>query len=87
MRLGQRITLPIIVATSLDPKLFTTLTILPAIGIITTNHFLLAPRKRRKLSSCVSLFLSLSNRLIANQLVFLSKQETKGAEERTRGVY
>ncbi|GAA6008078.1 hypothetical protein JCM11491_001873 [Sporobolomyces phaffii] len=51
MRLGQRITLPVIVSTSFDPKLFTTLTVLPAIGIITTNHFLLAPRKRRKLSS------------------------------------
>ncbi|GAA5945002.1 J domain-containing protein [Sporobolomyces koalae] len=51
MRLGQRITLPIIVSTSLDPKLFTTLTLLPAIGVVTTNHFLLAPRKRRKLSS------------------------------------
>ncbi|GAA5881824.1 hypothetical protein JCM16303_006467 [Sporobolomyces ruberrimus] len=51
MRLGQRITLPIIVSTSLDARLFTTLTLLPAIGIITTNHYLLAPRKRRNLSS------------------------------------
>ncbi|GAA5899937.1 J domain-containing protein [Sporobolomyces salmoneus] len=51
MRLGQRITLPIIVSTSFDPRLFTTLTVIPAIGIITTNHFLLAPRKQRKLSS------------------------------------
>ncbi|GAA5954100.1 hypothetical protein JCM3765_005290 [Sporobolomyces pararoseus] len=51
IRLGQRITLPIIVSTSFDPKLFTTLTVIPAIGIITTNHYLLAPRRKRKLSS------------------------------------
>ncbi|GAA6064253.1 hypothetical protein JCM10212_006402 [Sporobolomyces blumeae] len=50
IRLGQRITLPVIVSTSLDPKLFVTLTLGPAVGILATNHFVLAPRKRRKLS-------------------------------------
>ncbi|GAA5847146.1 hypothetical protein JCM3766R1_001726 [Sporobolomyces carnicolor] len=51
MRLGQRISLPIIVSTSFDPALFSTLTVVPAFAIITTNYFLLAPRQQRKLSA------------------------------------
>ncbi|CEQ39371.1 SPOSA6832_00882, partial [Sporobolomyces salmonicolor] len=50
-RLGQRIHLPILVASSFDAPLFATLTILPAAGMIATNYWILAPRKRRRVTS------------------------------------
>ncbi|GAA5865759.1 hypothetical protein JCM1840_003250 [Sporobolomyces johnsonii] len=50
-RLGQRIHLPFLVASSFDAPLFATLTILPAAGMIAANYWVLAPRKRRRVTS------------------------------------
>lgn len=52
-RLGQRINLPIIIASSFDARLFAGFTLLPAVGIIATNHFVLEPRKRKRVSGYV----------------------------------
>lgn len=56
-RLGQRINLPIIIASSFDARLFAGFTLLPAVGIIATNHFVLEPRKRKRVSGYVFFFL------------------------------
>ncbi|GAA5995264.1 J domain-containing protein [Rhodotorula paludigena] len=50
-RLGQKLNLPIIVSSGLDLRLAAGFTLVPALGIIATNHFVLAPRKRQKLTS------------------------------------
>ncbi|GAA5826819.1 hypothetical protein JCM11251_002905 [Rhodosporidiobolus azoricus] len=49
-RLGQRLSFPLIISSAFDSRLFLGFTIVPAVGIIATNHFVLAPRKRRGLS-------------------------------------
>ncbi|GAA6043498.1 hypothetical protein JCM8097_002241 [Rhodosporidiobolus ruineniae] len=49
-RLGQRLNFPILVSSGFEPKLFLGFTVVPAVGIIATNHFILAPRQRKKLS-------------------------------------
>lgn len=53
-RLGQRINLPVIVSSAFDSRLFIGFTLVPALGIIATNHFVLAPRQRKRLSGYVS---------------------------------
>ncbi|GAA5984771.1 hypothetical protein JCM10908_003497 [Rhodotorula pacifica] len=49
-RLGQRINLPIIIASSFDARLFAGFTLLPAVSIIAANHLVLEPRKRKRIS-------------------------------------
>ncbi|TNY23815.1 hypothetical protein DMC30DRAFT_439588 [Rhodotorula diobovata] len=49
-RLGQRLTLPVIISSSLDWRLFAGFTIVPALGIVASNQLVLAPRRRRQLS-------------------------------------
>lgn len=53
-RLGQRINLPILIASGFDARLFAGFTLLPAVGIIAANHFVLEPRKRKRVSGCVA---------------------------------
>ncbi|GAA6049156.1 hypothetical protein JCM3770_003282 [Rhodotorula araucariae] len=49
-RLGQRINLPVIISSGFDLRLFAGFTLVPALGIVATNYFVLAPRKRKHLS-------------------------------------
>lgn len=52
-RLGQRLTFPVIVSSSWNPTLIASFTVLPAVSIIIANHFVLDPRKRRKVTGSV----------------------------------
>ncbi|BGP02996.1 hypothetical protein RTG_02948 [Rhodotorula toruloides ATCC 204091] len=49
-RLGQRINLPFIVSSGFDTRIFLGFTVVPALSLIATNHFVLAPRKRKRVS-------------------------------------
>ncbi|BGP51247.1 hypothetical protein JCM10450v2_007176 [Rhodotorula kratochvilovae] len=49
-RLGQRINLPVLISSGFDLRLFAGFTLVPALGILASNHFVLAPRKRKQLS-------------------------------------
>ncbi|GAA5895456.1 hypothetical protein JCM6882_006258 [Rhodosporidiobolus microsporus] len=49
-RLGQRLSFPLIVSSGFDARLFLGFTVVPAVGIIATNHFVLAPRQKKRLS-------------------------------------
>lgn len=53
MRLGQKITVPVIVASSFNATLATGFTVLPALAVVAANHFVVHPRKRKRISSCV----------------------------------
>ncbi|ORY73064.1 hypothetical protein BCR35DRAFT_293884 [Leucosporidium creatinivorum] len=53
-RLGQRLTFPVIVSSSWNPTLIASFTVLPAVSIIVANHFVLDPRKRRKVTGRIS---------------------------------
>ncbi|KAL8276647.1 hypothetical protein RQP46_010915 [Phenoliferia psychrophenolica] len=54
MRLGQKLVLPIIVSSSFDPTLAVAFTVLPALSIVAANHFVVAPRKRRRISAKIT---------------------------------
>ncbi|KAK4048082.1 hypothetical protein OIV83_004952 [Microbotryomycetes sp. JL201] len=47
-RLGQRMTLPIVVASAWDSRLIVALTAGPTVAVLATEHFVIRPRKRRK---------------------------------------
>ncbi|SCV69184.1 BQ2448_2204 [Microbotryum intermedium] len=50
-RLGQRLNFPIIISSNWDPRLALSFTVVPALSIIAFNQFVIAPRKKQKLSS------------------------------------
>ncbi|GAA6024573.1 hypothetical protein JCM10207_008657 [Rhodosporidiobolus poonsookiae] len=49
-RLGQRLNFPVLISSTFEPRLLLAFTVIPAAGIIATNHFVLAPRQRKRLS-------------------------------------
>ncbi|KAI5479860.1 DnaJ family protein [Pseudohyphozyma bogoriensis] len=53
-RLGQKLTLPVLLSSSFDPTVAIGVTVVPTLGMIAANHFILNPRKRRKVSSRIS---------------------------------
>lgn len=53
-RLGQKISLPIILSSTFDPSLAVSFTVVPALSVIALNHFVIGPRKRRRVSGRIS---------------------------------
>lgn len=53
MRLGQRINVPIIVASRFSGPLALSLTVVPSLAVIGAQHFFIQPRKKRKLAKFV----------------------------------
>ncbi|KAM0749395.1 DnaJ-domain-containing protein [Meredithblackwellia eburnea MCA 4105] len=54
MRLGQKLILPVIVSSSFNPTLALTFTVIPALSVVVANHYIVAPRKRRKITNKIA---------------------------------
>lgn len=49
-RLGQKISFPIIVSSSWDLRISGMLVLVPSVGVLALNHFVVLPRKKKRIS-------------------------------------